>query len=262
MMREEKRNLAPKGMGYKVCLAVLFILCFFLLSGFTYQEDKQRIYDNGNLLTEAEKTELEELFQEYSLKDEVDYVFLTTETTFGMESREYAKQFYKEKGFGYNQKNGDGNLLYIDMENRRVEIIDRGSCIDSIRDEEIENILDDVEDALRDEEYVQAAQIYVKEMHSAMVTDNGGHSMIRYFIYGILALIVAGIITASMVSGHKSHITVDAHTYSKKIRVNPKTKQDRFLRTVTTARPKEREKSHGSGGSRDRDGFGGGGRGF
>lgn len=245
--------------------AVLLVVCFFLLPGFTYQKDKQRIYDNAGLFTEDEINELEEVYQDYSLEDKMDYILLTTNSTDGMESREYARQFYVEQGFGYNKENGDGNLLLIDMDNRRIEMIDKGICVDYIRDEEVDAILDEVAEELSDEDYEEAARVYAEETHSAFVTDaasSGKNNLIRYLIYGVLALVFAGIVTGVLVSGNKSHMSADCHTYTKDIRVNPHTRQDRYLRTITTSTPKPKHDSDGGGGSHDSSGFGGGGRSF
>lgn len=251
--------------GDKWRLIVLVICCFFLLTGFTYQKNKQRIFDNAGLLTEGEIEELEEVYRDYSLEDKMDYILLTTNSTDGMESREYAKEFYVNQGFGYDKENGDGNLLLIDMDNRRVEMIDKGICVDYIRDEEVEDILDEVTESLKDEEYGEAAKVYAEETHSAFITDSAlseKDSPVRYLIYGVLALIAAGIVTGIMAAGNKAHMTAGCHTYSKEIRVNPYTREDRYIRTITTHTPKPKHDSDGGGGSHDSSGFGGGGRSF
>lgn len=244
----------------------LFAVSFLVLTGFTYQSDKQRIYDNAGLFTEEEKAELEEIYRNYSLEDEMDYILLTADSSEVDDSREYAKEFYLEKGFGYNKAGGDGNLLFIDMANRRVEMIDKGKCVDFIRDEEIEEILDEVTPYLSDADYMIAAENYVTETHSAFVTEyasiNKNNGMMRYVIYGVLALVIAGIVTGGLVMGNKSRMTADCYTYGKDIQVNPRTKQDRYIRTVTTATPKPKHDSDGGGGSFDSSGFGGGGSDF
>lgn len=255
------------------------ILCFFLLSGFTYQENKQRIYDNAGLLTEEEKEELEQLYQKYSLEDETDYILLTTDSTDGMESREYAKDFYVKQGVGYNKEDGDGNLLLIDMENRRLEMIDKGNSDDEITDAEVDHIIEKVKPHLSNGDYEEAASVYAEETHYAFtedydgseeggvyvdftaVDDSKGQSGFRYLIYGVLALILSGIVTFSVVQSNKSHMTADGSTYGKNVKVNPSTRQDRFIRTVTTATPKPKDTDHG-GGSKDSSGFGGGGSSF
>lgn len=247
-------------------LALLLLLSFLLLSGFTYQEDKQRIYDHAGLFTEEEKAELEQIYQKYSLEDEMDYILLTEDSDQVENSREYAKSFYLEKGFGYNQAGGDGNLLFIDMGNRRVEMIDKGKCVDYVRDEEVEEILDEVAPHLSDGNYMEAARSYADCTHSAFVTEyesgSKGNGMLRYLIYGVLALVTAGVVTGSLVRKNKSRMTADCYTYGKEIKVDPYTKKDRYLHTQTTAVPKPKHDSDGGGGSVDSGGFGGGGRDF
>lgn len=248
------------------CLAVLFLVSLLFVTGFTYQTEKQRIYDDAGLLTEEEKEALEDIYREYSLEDKMDYILLTSDSSEVEDSREYAKNFYQEQGFGYNKANGDGNLLFIDMANRRVEMIDRGKCVDFVRDEEVETILDEVTPYLSDEDYAGAAESYVEETHMAFVTDRassgGEKNKMRYLIYGFLALVTAGVVTGALVMGNKSQMTSDCYTYGKEIKVNPRTRQDRYIRTVTTSTPKPKNDSDGGGGSVDSSGFGGGGRDF
>ena len=39
----------------KILFLFILVLCFFMMTGFTYQEDKQRIFDNAGLLTEEDE---------------------------------------------------------------------------------------------------------------------------------------------------------------------------------------------------------------
>lgn len=245
----------------KILFLFILVLCFFMMTGFTYQEDKQRIFDNAGLLTEEDEEYLEDLYREYSLKDEMDYILLTTNTTDGMEPREYAKQFYIQQGIGYDKENGDGNLLLIDMEHRRAEMIDRGICVDYITDGEVEGILEVVKSDLSGGDYARAGETYADAVHDCFGA-SGSTDGFLLVIYGVIAIVAAGILTGVLISGNKSAMTADCHTYSKKVRVNPATRKDRYLRTVTTARPKPKENSDGGGGSVDSSGFGGGGTDF
>ncbi|MDO4555979.1 MAG: hypothetical protein Q4B70_12650 [Lachnospiraceae bacterium] len=61
----KKREL--KKCSLKGLLLSGLLAAFFLCSAFTYQEEKQRIYDNADLLTDAEEMELEDIYKEYSL---------------------------------------------------------------------------------------------------------------------------------------------------------------------------------------------------
>ncbi|MDO4555980.1 MAG: TPM domain-containing protein [Lachnospiraceae bacterium] len=194
----------------------------------------------------------------------MDYVLLTTDFTDGLESREYAKDFYQSEGFGYNEENGDGNLLLIDMGNRHIEMITKGTGVDFIRDEEVEAVLDEVTPEVSDGNYAEAARVYASKTHDVFVTDSAsGESVMHYLIYAVIALVAAGLITFTIAKSNRAQMTAGYGTYGKEIKVNPKTRKDRFIRTITTATPKpKKQDSDGGGGSMDSSGFGGGGRDF
>ena len=58
----------------------------------------------------------------------------------------------------------------------------------------------------------------------------------------IVSFIGAGFMTWGAVAQHKSRMTAGCTTYQKEVRINPATKRDQYIRTVTTASRKSGKK--------------------
>ncbi len=77
---------------------------------------QERIFDEANVLTDAQKESLFELLSEKEQMTGMDIVLLTIrepDINDYYEIRDYAQSYYEENKFGWDQPNGDG-VIYVD----------------------------------------------------------------------------------------------------------------------------------------------------
>ena len=115
------RKMRTKQLSFLLAVAAaLMIVC-----GFDSQEKK--VYDDGELLTDAEEERLQELLVETAKRTEQDLIVVTIRDNGGKEAGDYADDFYDEHGFGYEKDNGSGVLFLIDMDARDFYISTAGT---------------------------------------------------------------------------------------------------------------------------------------
>lgn len=230
-------------------LALLLpLVCMLFLGGFTYQEEKQRVFDNAGILTESQESELEQLCKQHSLEDKADYVILTSNGTEGKSARLYAADFYNDNGFGYNQE-GDGTIYLIDMVGREMAVVSTGKCMDYITDSRREQILDATYERVTEGDYFGSCKAYLEKTSRFLKiypfwSDKGGMfgNPLRNLL---MAAVLSGVIVFFLALGQKSAMTATARDYSADLHSDPAGASDVFLRTVTT----KSKKSSSSGGS-------------
>lgn len=99
------------------------------------------VYDQAGLFNGIEADQLLGKAEELSEKWERDFVVVTASDTEGKSAREYADDFYDEKGYGTTGKNS-GVLFLVDMEHREMYVSTFGDMQLYITDKRLEDILD------------------------------------------------------------------------------------------------------------------------
>ena len=97
-------------------------------------EQRDRIVDDADLLTEDEEASLEEQFAQISELYQFDLVVVTTYDTDGKSSMEYADDYFDYNGYGYGE-NYDGALLLVNMDTSEWWVSTCGSGIEIINDD-------------------------------------------------------------------------------------------------------------------------------
>ena len=69
---------------------------------------------------------------------------MTTKDTKGRTSEEYAENFGRENGFGYQRQEGSYIIFLIDMQNRMIWISTSGRAKAEIGAKEVDDILDEI----------------------------------------------------------------------------------------------------------------------
>ena len=90
-----------------------------------------RMEDYADLLDAEAERNIRNLLDEKSRELEFDLVIVTTESTGGKSSQDYADDFYDYNGYGWGD-NYDGALLLINMEYREWHISTTGYGMDAI----------------------------------------------------------------------------------------------------------------------------------
>ncbi len=253
----------------------VFCLLFFAAVPSYANEDKTRVFDYADLLTEEEEQALNALCLEKEDALETELYILTTNDTGGKETVDYTDDFGDDHAFGYDKEYGNYMILCIDMQNRMVWLSTSGKAEMYFTEARIDALLDDLYADLTAGNYyatcysyIQSGENYLREepVVNEITTDPNRYKdtiykydeeplpyyMTWYFRLAVSAA-VGAVVVAIMSYRAKTHMTVNGATYSRN-GAQVYQHSDSFIRRTTTSR--RIETNHSSGG---RGGGGGGG---
>lgn len=137
---------------------LLFISCNKIYADVPSVSNDIHVTDLAGLLTSEEVNTLENELRNLSNKYGMDILIHTTNTTNGLDTRDYADDFYD-----YNNYADDGVVLVIDMENYNMYISTKGKGIDYFTDYGIDYIFNNIENSLSNGEYYNAFKRYISD---------------------------------------------------------------------------------------------------
>ena len=126
-----------------------------------------RVFDEADLFSSAEISEMENKIAWIQQAYQVDVVVLTSYDAPYDRSLDYADLYYENGGFGMGEDEA-GLLYFIDMNNRVPTISTTGVMIDYITDSRLEELLDAGYDELSDGEYGAAALAVLDRLEDFM----------------------------------------------------------------------------------------------
>ncbi len=226
----------------------------------------KRVFDFAALLNDDDENNLQESIDKAKKKTSLDIVVVTIGDAHGKTSMDYADDFYDYNGFGTGNEN-DGILLLIDMDNRNIWISTTGKAINKFTDAKIDSILDDVQPLVKDGDYYDAAETFVKRVKKM----GGGFafefSVLKTIIGMLIALATGGIYRARVKHQYKYNGVAETYNYRDKAQLNLTNKSDVLVDTVVVTERIESSSSSGGGGSSTHtsssgSSHGGGGRSF
>ncbi len=221
---------------------------------------ENNVYDDANLLTDAEIAELNA--QILNLKNLTDWdVFaVTTNDANGKSAMEYADDFYDER----TEVDSHGVLVLIDMDNREIYISTYGEAIRYLTDARIERILDEGFYYVSDGEYyncfnamLSVVREYYKDgIHQDQYNydvDTGAISEYRSITTMELGatVLVGALVAAGIYFGVTKSYSIKGgkyeYPYMKYSKIDIIEHEDRYIRTHTTHHRIERNTSSGGG---------------
>lgn len=143
---------------YVVAL-VLLLSVVFICPAAAARQAGPRLTDQANLLTDSEKTQLLELLDEISERQQTDIVVVTSKSLQGKSAMEYADDFYDENGYGFGEEK-DGILFLISMEESSWYVSTSGFGITAVTDIGLRFMAQQLSDDLSKGEYEEAFTIY------------------------------------------------------------------------------------------------------
>lgn len=234
----------------------------------------QRVYDYGDVLTDEEERELEELIAEKQVRTRCDIVLVTLNESLKEYAREidpyvpydefvriYAEQFYEENNFGYDMPNGTGVLL-VDNWFREDDgwvytwLCTTGQAKETYTSSMIDRTLDDVYKYVEKNPF-RAYKTYVNDVSHDM--NGSGISSVRDIpawsplVFGMIVAVIFFSVNWKSRSGTR---TTTPTTYINGGRARFVDSRDIFIRKSVV---KRRIESESSGGGRSGGGHGGGG---
>lgn len=146
----------------KVARNVVFIiLLIFALNLMILNGEGLRVFDDASLFSKEEIIKLEDEANILSNTYDMDIIIVTTNDANGKTAREYADDYFDDKGFGVGN-DLDGILFLIDMDNREAYISTSGKGIRYLTDRRIGNIITHVLDSgIGDGEYYNATKEFL-----------------------------------------------------------------------------------------------------
>ena len=238
-------------------ILALFLCCALAVSAFAATQ--AHIYDDANLLTDAEEAWLTDKLADLSSQYEAQIVIATVDTIDGGNIDWYLEYLYDGMGFGYGE-NRDGVLLLVCMDLREYRILSNGYAGVAIDPNDIDAIGDAIVDDLSYGDYGAAfdkfadrCAYYLDGYRNGFPFDAKGNLVICLVIGLIAGLVVSMILKGQLKSVSKQ---AQAHNYIKSGSMQLTARQDIYLYRNVTRTPKATNNSSrgGGGGSRSTGG--------
>lgn len=215
--------------------------------------DKQRIYDEANLLTAEQISALEEVANKFSVRRETDFVIITTDDSDGKDIEKFMADFYDERKLGYDREHGNAAILAIDMAKRDVMLMGFYKAKERLDAERLTMIREEINPDLSAGNYYQAFHSYLTLADDYIRYKKGVDPNNPFFRTGVqfaVALILGILIVWLMVRNVGTKITTTAATYRDQSRTRIVSQRDKYVRTTVTKRrkPKPNNSSGGGGG--------------
>lgn len=223
-------------------MAVLWIL--LLTCGFSDRD--QKIYDYGELLSDEEEQELQNLCVQTAMRDEMDIIILTVKGLDGKSPMEYADDFYDDHAFGFEKPHGTGILFLVDMEGRNWWISTSGKCMDYFSVDDTDAVGRAAAGYLSSGQYRQAFVTFVEKSSEVAQTSIAHRKLLRSpLIPTGIAVVVAVIVCLILHHRQKTPMTVNSRTYVQQSQIL--NEYDHYTHTTTVTR--RIQTNSGSGGS-------------
>lgn len=233
----------------RVALSLMIVILFILTPLQIFAKDKQRIFDEASLLTEAEVENLESLAAKASKKREVDFVVLTTDGEHGIDLETYVGDF-ADDSFKENVV-----ILGIDLKESDVIILGFEKGKDLLDNDRATKVREKITPYLSDGEYFIAFETFMTTSERYMRYRPGVDPDNIFFKTAwqiVFAILISAIITFIMVRNVNPKVTTTPATYRNEQLTRILRKRDRYVRTTVTKsyRPRNNNRSGGSGGGR------------
>lgn len=213
----------------------------------------QRVFDQADLLSEADETKLQEKIESTRSETHTDIVVLTTNDAEGKSSMAYADDFYDVHDFGYEDSHGTGILFLIDMDNRQIYMATQGQAMNYYDDYRINKVLDNCYNHITDGDYKGTCDAFLKGVRDYMGRSTDRSARMDAFgvlLRLIIAIVIGAVVTFAMVFRRGGRVTTNSRTYFDASGSHLDAKEDRFMNRTVTRRHIEKPKGGGgSGGS-------------
>lgn len=234
----------------------------------------ERVYDNADILTDAEEEKLRQYIAKQEEKYKADFVILTvSQPVEGVEAIEHglptsnwesnmttlADDFWDENGFGYNKSfEGDGSILIDNRyEGQRGEWLSTsGKVENALSARAVDNVLYAVDDYY-DSDPCKAYMRYIDKVCSYLGGEKLHFGGAYYLGALFISVVIAGVYAGSHLGKNKAQDTTTANTYVAGGKPVMNHVQDEFIRKNVVKTHIETSSGGGGGGGRSSGGGGG-----
>lgn len=172
---KEKRKL--------ICSIVIFLMAVFfrfLLPVYADDAINMGIYDDADLFSAAQESDIGEEIQKVILQTGFDVAVVTTNNAQGKSAQKYADYFYTTKKIGKGDKKS-GVLFLIDMDNREIYFYTKGDAMRYFSDERQKKIVDNAYSDVKAQQYARCAQSVIADISYYY---SQGTVKKQYFVFG------------------------------------------------------------------------------
>lgn len=235
-------------------LSMLFVVVLCLsLAVSAFAVSGADIYDEADLLSTQEETQLAGKLSEISEEFDAQIVIMTVSST-GGNIDAYIEEKFDSMNMGYGE-NRNGVLLLVCMDDREYRILSNGYAGEAIGMDQIDAISDAIVSDLSDGDYADAFITFAD--NCAYYLDgylngfpfNTGKNLVIALIIGV----VAGVIVAFVLKKQLKSVRQQkqANVYIKSGSMQIATSRDLFLYREVSRTKKQSSSSSGSGSSRN-----------
>lgn len=249
-------------MKHRIFTMILLVIVCLSLPLCVSAEEIPLVYDEADLLTTQEESELESQFAQICQDYEVQVVLVTVSDLNGSDIESVANTLYDNSGMGYGE-NHDGVLLLVSMSRpRKYYILSNGLGSDAIGNDEIDEICDEMQSNMENGEYAKAFRKFAKECKYYIDGHINGFpfSVGSNLLFALVIGIVVGLISVFVMKGKLKSVRKQnqANMYVTEGSLHLTNQSDIYLyRTVTRTKKPTSNSGSRSGASRS-----GGGRSF
>ena len=240
-------------MKRKLLTMLLVVMLCVSLTISAFAASGADIYDEADLLSTQEETQLAEKLSEIGEEFDAQIVVMTVTSTSGNIDA-YIEDKFDSMNMGYGE-NRDGVLLLVCMESREYRILSNGYAGEAIGMDQIDAISDAIVSDLSDGDYADAFITFAD--NCAYYLDgylngypfNAGKNLVIALIIGV----VAGVIVAFVLKKQLKSVRQQkqANVYIKSGSMQITASRDLFLYREVSRTEKTSSQSSGSGSSRN-----------
>ncbi|WP_434060103.1 TPM domain-containing protein [Paenibacillus amylolyticus] len=234
-----------------ILLMITLVAPLIPMSSASAAENKNLIYDEANLLSEQEISELNLLANQYGAERQTDFVIYTTNNVENQDVMLLTEDFYDKQGLGYDKKFGNAVILTMDMNNREVYLAGFYKAKEYLNDQRLDAIRNRITSELSSGDYKLAFEKYIELSYKYMGYEPGVNPnnilFNGWFQLGV-SVVLGGIVVGIMTYRSGGRVTVNRATYEDSSNSSVIDRQDRYIRTTVTKRKIEKNNNNGGGG--------------
>lgn len=242
-------------------LFTVLILSVCIFPSFASETHPPRIVDAYGLLSEDDYAELTELYDEISIKQNVDVVLVIIDTVGDSDYSSFADDYFDYNGYGMGE-DFDGILFLYSVDDAYTYISTHGIGISAVTDENEDAIFDAINPKIKEGSYLSAFTTFARMcddyITEATTFDLPMNLLISLAVGFIIALIVTGIMKGKLKSVKFQRA---ASNYLKPGSLNIYDSREMFLyRQITRTKKQENSSNSNTHTSSSGRTHGGGGR--
>ena len=230
--------------------ALIIIAALFPMEAGAAVTGNPRVIDKADVLTSEQEATLTSKLNDYSSNNDCDIVFLTEPDmehenySFNGSVEDFADMYYETNGYA-----SDGVLVLVLLDNgsgsRRVQFSCSGKCMKRLKDDEQNDIIDDVYSSLKSSDYYSALSTIADEINSKLPPQLEGYKLPLAIVLGIL---LAFIIMSSLKRKLKSvAMQRGAASYVRDGSMAITASRDTYLYSTVSRTVRQSSSSSGSG---------------